>query len=57
MPAPGDERFKDKADCIVAELAKCSRRMPSQGFNQGYLSAFPEEFFDRVDKREPVWAP
>jgi len=55
--ATGDTRFKDKADAIVAELAKVQQTMPAKGFNPGFLSAYPEEFFDRVDKRVQVWAP
>lgn len=53
----GDTRFKDKGNRIVAELAKVQEAMPSRGFNKGFLSAYPEEFFDRVDKRIRVWAP
>jgi DUF1680 family protein len=53
----GDARFKDKAAYIVAELAKVQQAMPSKGFHEGYLSAYPEEFFDRVDKGIRVWAP
>jgi DUF1680 family protein len=53
----GDERFKTKADGIVAELARVQGAMPSRGFHAGYLSAFPEALFDRVDARERVWAP
>jgi len=53
----GDARFKDKAAAMVAELAKVQQSLPSKGFNQGFLSAYPEEFFDRVDKRVQVWAP
>src|SRR5262245_34512287 len=53
----GDERFKTKADALVAELAKVQQSLAAKGFNAGYLSAFPEEFFDLVDKRERVWAP
>ncbi len=53
----GDARFKDKGNGIVAELAKVQEAMPSKGFNKGFLSAYPEEFFDRVDKRIRVWAP
>ncbi len=49
----GDEELKTKADRIVVELAKCQNALgPS-----GYLSAFPEEFIDRVEARERVWAP
>ena len=53
----GDERFKAKADSLVVELAEIQKALPSRGFNPGYLSAFPEEFIDRVESRKPVWAP
>jgi DUF1680 family protein len=53
----GDERFKTKGDQIVTELAKIQQVLPARGFHPGYLSAFPEEFFDRVDSRQRVWAP
>jgi len=49
----GDEKLKAKADAIVAELAKCQKALGSGG----YLSAFPEEFIDRVEARKRVWAP
>jgi len=48
----GDERLKAKADYVVAELAKCQAKFPL-----GYLSAYPEEFIERVEKGRPVWAP
>jgi len=48
----GDGQLKDRADYIVAELAKCQARFPS-----GYLSAFPESFIDRVEAGKQVWAP
>lgn len=35
---------------LIAELSLCQ-------FESGYLSAFPEEFFDRVEKLKPVWVP
>ncbi len=53
----GDEGFKKRADYIVAELAKCQDALPSQGYNPGFLSAYPETFFDRVERRQSVWAP
>ncbi|HEU4390890.1 MAG TPA: glycoside hydrolase family 127 protein, partial [Blastocatellia bacterium] len=53
----GDERFKTRAVTLVGELGKVQQAMPSQGFNAGFLSAYPEEFFDRVDKAARVWAP
>lgn len=47
----GDKRFKENADAVVAGLAECQARLG------GYLSAYPESFIDRVEKRVPVWAP
>jgi DUF1680 family protein len=55
--ATGDARSKERGDLIVRELAKVQDALPSRGFNKGYLSAFPEEFIDRVEKRQRVWAP
>ncbi len=49
----GDEKLKAKADALVAELAKCQQALN----RSGYLSAFPEEFFDRVESSQRVWAP
>ncbi len=45
-----DGEVKARGDLMVAELARCQQ--PS-----GYLSAFPEEFFDRLRDGRPVWAP
>jgi len=49
----GDLEIRARADGLVAELAKCQAALGSQG----YLSAFPEEFFDRVEATRQVWAP
>jgi DUF1680 family protein len=48
----GDEGFKARGEQLVSGLAECQRMLGS-----GYLSAFPEEFIDRVEKRQRVWAP
>jgi len=48
----GDTAVRDKASYMIAELAKCQSKLGG-----GYLSAFPLEFFDRLYKREKVWAP
>jgi uncharacterized protein len=48
----GDRDLKSKGDYIVAELAKCQQKLAG-----GYLSAFPLEYFDRLDARKQVWAP
>lgn len=46
----GDEALKQKANALVAELAKCQAE-------DGYLSAFPTEFFGRLRDGKKVWAP
>ncbi len=50
--ATGDEAVKAKGEALVAGLAECQAKLGT-----GYLSAYPEEFFDRVEKQERVWAP
>jgi DUF1680 family protein len=50
--ATGDEALKTKGNEMVAELAKCQKALES-----GYLSAFPEEEFDRLREERGVWAP
>ena len=40
----GDRDAKAKGDELVAELAKCQKKLGG-----GYLSAFPTELFDRLD--------
>jgi hypothetical protein len=48
----GDQEIKAKGDYMVAELAKVQQK-----WGGGYLSAFPTEWFDRLDARKRVWAP
>ncbi len=48
----GDADLKARGDRVVAELAACQQKI-----GNGYLSAFPEEFFDRLRDGKPVWAP
>ncbi|HEY5909180.1 MAG TPA: beta-L-arabinofuranosidase domain-containing protein [Verrucomicrobiae bacterium] len=50
--ATGNDRLKEKGAAVVAGLAQCQAK-----FATGYLSAFPESFFDRVEARQQVWAP
>lgn len=49
----GDQQAKAKGDAMVAELATCQQKLNAGG----YLSAFPTEWFDRLDARKGVWAP
>ena len=49
----GDERFRERATLLVRELAKCQAALGASG----YLSAFPESLFDRLEAGNKVWAP
>ena len=40
----GNAEFKRRADYMVAELAKCQ-----QALGDGYLSAYPTSYFDRLE--------
>jgi DUF1680 family protein len=53
----GEEVFKTRVHYMVTVLEECQDALPSQGYNPGFLSAYPESFFDLVDRRETVWAP
>ncbi|MBP8130799.1 MAG: glycoside hydrolase family 127 protein [Candidatus Hydrogenedentes bacterium] len=51
--AAGDAALKARADYLVAEFAKCQAALGGE-----YLSAFPENFWDRLESMEkPPWAP
>jgi DUF1680 family protein len=52
MAARGDETLRRKGSAIVAGMAQCQAR-----HGDGYVSAFPRELFDRLNRRERVWAP
>ena len=49
----GDADLKARGDDMVKSLAACQAAL-NQG---GYLSAFPQEVFVRLDARQGVWAP
>lgn len=46
----GSEKIYKRLQYVVTELKKCQ-------LDNGYLFASPEEFFDRVENRKPVWVP
>jgi DUF1680 family protein len=48
----GDQEFQQRAERLVAGLAECQAKL-----GNGYLSAYPEEFIDRVEAQQRVWAP
>jgi DUF1680 family protein len=53
----GNPAARAKGKYIVSQLAALQALAPTVGFSQGYLSAFPETFFDRLEAGMPVWSP
>jgi DUF1680 family protein len=47
----GDTTCRDKANQMVAELARCQANNGAAGFNAGYLSGFPESEFTALEAR------
>jgi uncharacterized protein len=52
-----NEAAAEKGRYLVDELARCQARAEPAGFHAGYLSAFPETFFDLLEAGRPVWSP
>lgn len=49
----GDERFKERGDLMVRELAKCQAV-----YGNGYLSGYPDSYLDRLESLTNLpWAP
>ena len=53
----GNQAARAKSRYLVGQLAALQALAPSAGFSQGYLSAFPESYFDRLEAGQPVWSP
>ncbi|MEV4028180.1 beta-L-arabinofuranosidase domain-containing protein [Actinosynnema sp. NPDC050801] len=49
----GDTTSRDRANYMVAELAKCQANNAAAGFNTGYLAGFPESDFDAMEAGSP----
>ncbi|MFY1671323.1 beta-L-arabinofuranosidase domain-containing protein [Plantactinospora sp. WMMB334] len=47
----GDSNCRDKANRMVAELARCQANNSAAGFNPGYLCGFPESDFTALEAR------
>ncbi|MGN9909884.1 beta-L-arabinofuranosidase domain-containing protein [Phytohabitans sp. LJ34] len=47
----GDTTCRDKANYMVAEMAKCQANNGAAGFGAGYLSGFPESEFAALEAR------
>ena len=47
-----NDTLNAKMSLVVDALSDCQKKMGT-----GYLSAFPSEFFDRVEAIKDVWPP
>lgn len=48
----GDHEMRARGNLMIHELARCQSAL-----GNGYLSAFPEDLFDRLRAGKPAWAP
>ena len=53
----GDPRAKAAGEHLVGQLAQLQAIAPLAGYAPGYLSAFPEYFFDWLEAGRRVWSP
>jgi DUF1680 family protein len=53
----GDGDAKSRGRYLVSQLAALQAKAASRGFHAGYLSAFPEGYFDILERGKPVWSP
>jgi DUF1680 family protein len=53
----GDEATKTRGRYLVSQLAALQARAKNAGFHPGYLSAFPEVYFDWLERGQSVWSP
>ena len=51
--ATGEDEYGDRGNRLVESLGECQAKLGSDG----YLSAFPRSFFDRLAAGTDVWAP
>ena len=52
-----EEALKTRGRYLVSQLAALQARATDAGYHAGYLSAFPEGYFDWVEQGKPVWSP
>jgi len=53
----GNEAALARGRYLVSQLAAFQARAPQAGFHSGYLSAFPEVYFDWMEQGRNVWSP
>jgi DUF1680 family protein len=53
----GSAEALERGQYLVAQLAALQARAKAAGFSPGYLSAFPETYFDWLEAGQGVWSP
>jgi DUF1680 family protein len=53
----GNDEALARGRYLVSQLAALQARARQMGFHPGYLSAFPESFFDLLEEGKFVWSP
>ena len=53
----GNDAARTRGRYLVSQLAALQAKAPQAGFHPGYLSAFPEVYFDWLEQGKPVWSP
>jgi len=53
----GDGDAKSRGRYLVSQLAMLQAKDANRGFHPGYLSAFPEGYFDILEQGKTIWAP
>jgi uncharacterized protein len=53
----GHQAALARGQYLVSQLAACQARATQAGFHPGYLSAFPEVYFDWMEAGRNVWSP
>jgi DUF1680 family protein len=53
----GNGAARERGRYLVAQLAALQERATAAGFHRGYLSAFPEGYFDWLEQGKSVWSP
>jgi DUF1680 family protein len=52
-----DGAARTRGRYLVSQLAALQARATDAGYHRGYLSAFPEVYFDWLEQGKPVWSP
>jgi uncharacterized protein len=53
----GNDEALARGRYLVNQLAALQAKATTAGFHPGYLSAFPEVYFDWLEAGQPVWSP